>query len=43
MEQLKQCDRLELRGLMAIPPFFENPEESRPFFAGCERSANSTA
>ena len=24
--------RLEVRGLMAIPPFRENPEEARPFF-----------
>ena len=23
---------LELRGLMVIPPFFEDPEEARPFF-----------
>jgi pyridoxal phosphate enzyme (YggS family) len=33
MEQLKQCDRLDVRGLMAIPPFFDDPEKSRPFFA----------
>jgi len=33
MEQLKQCDHLEVRGLMAIPPFFDDPEKSRPFFA----------
>lgn len=25
-------DRLDVRGLMAIPPFEENPEASRPFF-----------
>ncbi len=25
-------DRLQLRGLMAIPPFFENPEDVRPYF-----------
>jgi hypothetical protein len=32
VEQFRNYDRLELRGLMAIPPFFENPEEVRPYF-----------
>jgi hypothetical protein len=32
VEQFRHYDRLELRGLMAIPPFFENPEEVRPYF-----------
>ena len=27
-----QCERLELKGLMAVPPFFEDPEEVRPYF-----------
>ena len=27
-----QLDHLRIRGLMAIPPFGENPESSRPFF-----------
>jgi len=31
-EQLGRLPTLELRGLMAIPPFFENPEQARPFF-----------
>lgn len=26
------CDRLEVRGLMAIPPWSDEPEASRPFF-----------
>lgn len=26
------CDRLEVRGLMAIPPWGDDPEASRPFF-----------
>jgi pyridoxal phosphate enzyme (YggS family) len=34
--QLAECvgelSRLELIGLMTLPPFFENPEDSRPFF-----------
>ena len=32
VELFGQYERLQLRGLMAIPPFFENPEESRPYF-----------
>jgi pyridoxal phosphate enzyme (YggS family) len=29
---LKQCSRLRLIGLMTLPPYFENPDCSRPFF-----------
>jgi PLP dependent protein len=32
VEQFGAYARLQLRGLMAIPPFFENPEDSRPYF-----------
>jgi PLP dependent protein len=32
IEQFKRYDHLSLRGLMAIPPFFDNPEDARPFF-----------
>ena len=32
LEQLTRCNRLDVRGLMAIPPFFENPEDVRPYF-----------
>jgi len=28
------CDHLRCRGLMTMPPFFEQPEKARPFFAG---------
>lgn len=31
-EQLGRLPTLELRGLMVIPPLFENPEQARPFF-----------
>ncbi len=31
-EQVSQLSTLELRGLMVLPPFFENPEDARPFF-----------
>ncbi len=29
---LKECPRLRLTGLMTLPPYFENPDCSRPFF-----------
>ncbi|MFN0121891.1 MAG: YggS family pyridoxal phosphate-dependent enzyme [Blastocatellia bacterium] len=31
-ELLGQLPNLELRGLMAIPPYMENPENARPYF-----------
>lgn len=32
VEQINRLDHIALRGLMVIPPFLENPEESRPYF-----------
>ena len=32
LQAVNAMPRLEVRGLMAIPPFRENPEEARPFF-----------
>jgi PLP dependent protein len=32
VESLGPLDRLELTGLMTLPPFFDDPEQSRPFF-----------
>lgn len=29
---LKACERLKLIGLMILPPFFDDPEATRPFF-----------
>jgi len=31
-EQVGQLPTLELRGLMVVPPYLQNPEELRPFF-----------
>jgi len=31
-EQVAQIDGISLRGLMVIPPFYENPEDVRPYF-----------
>lgn len=32
LTRVRECDRLALRGLMAIPPWGRDPEESRPAF-----------
>ena len=32
LSTLQQCPRLQLRGLMTLPPFFKNPDCGRPFF-----------
>jgi PLP dependent protein len=32
-----ELDNLKLEGLMTMPPFFDDPEKSRPFFAGLQR------
>jgi hypothetical protein len=32
LETIGQLPALELRGLMTVPPYFENPAEVRPFF-----------
>jgi PLP dependent protein len=32
VEAILKMPRLELRGLMGVPPYFDNPEESRPHF-----------
>jgi len=29
---LAECERLRLTGLMTLPPFFDDPERTRPFF-----------
>jgi len=31
-ERLATCENLKLIGLMTLPPFFENPDDTRPFF-----------
>jgi len=32
IEFVRKCERLELKGLMTLPPFFEDAEAVRPFF-----------
>jgi PLP dependent protein len=29
---LKSCERLSIAGLMTLPPYFDDPERTRPFF-----------
>ena len=35
--ELYALDRLEIQGLMCIPPFSANPEDTRPYFAGLRK------
>jgi pyridoxal phosphate enzyme (YggS family) len=30
--EIRSCEHLRLSGLMTLPPFFDNPEDTRPFF-----------
>ncbi len=32
VEAIQRLPHLELRGLMGVPPYFDNPEDARPFF-----------
>lgn len=36
-ERLHTCAHLEFAGLMCIPPFCDNPEEARPYFASLRK------
>lgn len=42
-EKMAALPRLDLKGLMAMPPFTENPEDSRPYFAALRRLAEKIA
>jgi len=39
VDRFNRYERLDLRGLMTIPPFFENPDEVRPYFGKMRRLA----
>jgi pyridoxal phosphate enzyme (YggS family) len=46
IQLVKECSRLaniRVRGLMTMPPFFDNPEAARPFFAELRRLAEDIA
>jgi PLP dependent protein len=40
-EQVGRLETLELRGLMTVPPFFEDPERVRPYFRRLRELAQS--
>ncbi len=40
-ERVSRLETLELRGLMIVPPFFEDPESARPFFRRLRELARS--
>ena len=42
-EQIAPMATLEVRGLMVIPPFLENPEEVRPYFRQLRALASAIA
>lgn len=43
VEFLKNCERLKFRGLMVLPPFFDDPEATRPFFVRLREIRNRLA
>ena len=42
-EQISKLSNLELKGLMAVPPFFDDPEDARPFFQRLRRMRDRAA
>jgi hypothetical protein len=36
---VEQCENLRLRGLMVMPPWFDDPEMARPYFRRCRELA----
>ena len=43
LRQISTLQGISVRGLMAMPPFFEAPEKSRPYFRDLRRLAESIA
>lgn len=37
VQSINDCERLRLRGLMTMPPFFEDAEQARPYFRQLRR------
>jgi PLP dependent protein len=42
-EKISAMDSIIVQGLMTMPPFFDNPEESRPYFASLRKLAENLA
>lgn len=43
LEALLACDRLKIQGLMCIPPFDPDPEQTRPYFVELRQLRNALA
>jgi pyridoxal phosphate enzyme (YggS family) len=46
IELVRECallPHIRVRGLMTMPPFFDDPEAARPFFAGLKRLSEAVA
>jgi len=43
LQAAERLEHLEIRGLMTIPPFTENPEDARPFFRRLRELRDATA
>jgi pyridoxal phosphate enzyme (YggS family) len=43
LQAAPRLEHLEIRGLMTIPPFTENPEDARPFFRRLRQLRDATA
>ena len=39
---LKTCRRLKFKGLMVLPPYFDDPESARPFFKRLRKLRDET-
>lgn len=43
LEQMRSLPWISVKGLMAMPPFFDNPEESRPYFRALRELAEAVS
>lgn len=43
VESVRKLDHLEVQGLMTLPPFFNQPEQVRPYFSGLRELRDRTA
>jgi PLP dependent protein len=41
VEAIMRLPQLDLRGLMGVPPYFDDPEEARPYFRGLRELRNA--
>ncbi len=41
--RIAEMENLHIRGLMTMPPFFDDPEKARPYFAALRRLRDSLA